>query len=179
MTRDRYVGIHSLMARILYCTLLALAMLATLGGMFDPTPGPDKPEILPGGLFLALEAILFIRSLRIGLVIDTDHVASRGLIRTRKFPRPTVTQVTTAGYNGFITRGVTSGLFLMLKFEAAGRTVELPQLIGRAKVVRGLADEAQAALGLPRRPTHSDPGGTVARRESRAQREPTDHRDPS
>lgn len=139
------------MARALYCGTCIVLLLATLGGMFDPTPGPDEAEILPGAVFVAAEAGLLLRSLRLGLVIDDAFVTSRGILRTRRFPRHSITRLKTAGYSGAINWGGTSGYFLMLKLSVGEKPVELPHLIGPPNAVRRLSDGAQAALGLPSR----------------------------
>lgn len=152
MTSKGVVHVYSGMARALYCGTWAVSLIATLGGMFDPTSGPDAAEILPGAFFVAAEAALVIRSLRLGLVIDHDEVTSRGILRTRRFPRDSVTRVTPTGYSGTINWGATSGYFMMLKLRVAEKPIELPHLIGPPNALRRLTDEAQAALGLPHRP---------------------------
>lgn len=152
MSGNREVRVYSLMARALYFGTWALSLGATLGGMFDPTSGPDKAEILPGIVFVAAEALLMVRSLRLGLVIDDEHATSRGILRTRRFPRASVAKVRATGYSGTINWGATSGYFMMLKLRAAGNTIEVPHLIGPPNAVRRLANEAQAALGLPHGP---------------------------
>lgn len=146
------VHVYSRMARALYAGAWAIGLVATLGGMFDPTPGPDKAENFPGAVFVAAEALLIARSLRLGLVIDDGLVVSRGILRTRRFPRDSVTRVRPTGYSGTINWGATSGYFMMLKLRVAERPIELPHLIGPPNALRRLSDEAQAALGLPHRP---------------------------
>lgn len=82
-------------------------------------------------------------------MIDDDQVSSRAILRTRKFPRSSLTRVRPTGYSGFINWGATSDYFMMLKLRVADRAIELPQLIGPPNAVRRLSDEAQVALGLP------------------------------
>ena len=155
MNGKRRVHVYSRMARALYAGAWVIGLGATLGGMFDPTPGADRAEIFPGLLFVALEVLLIVRSLRIGLLIDDDQVSSRGILRTRRFPRDSVTKVRPTGYSGTINWGATSGYFKMLKLRAAGNPVEVPHLIGPPNAVRRLANEAQAALGLAHGPQSS------------------------
>ena len=152
MRGEPTLRIHSRMARASYAATWVLGLVATLGGMFDPTLGPDQPEIFPGIVFVAAELLLILRSLRLGLVIDDQFVISRGILRTRSFPRSEVTKVRTTGYSGTINWGATSGYFLMLKLRVAGRSVELPHLIGPPNAVRSLSARAQAALGMLEEP---------------------------
>lgn len=56
MSGEPTVHVYSRMARILYAGTWVIGLVATLGGMFDPTPGPDRAEIIPGLLFVALES---------------------------------------------------------------------------------------------------------------------------
>ena len=148
MRGERTLRIHSRMARASYAGTWVLGLVATLGGMFDPTAGPDKAEVFPGIVFVAAEIVLILRSLRLGLVIDDELVTSRGILRTRSFPRGDVTRVRATGYSGTINWGATSGYFMMLKLRVAEKPVELPQLIGPPNAVRRLSGRAQAALGM-------------------------------
>lgn len=143
------VHVYSRMARALYAGVWVIGLVATLGGMFDPTLGPDKAEFFPGAVFVAAEALLIVRSLRLGLVIDDALVTSRGILRTRRFPRDSVTRVRPTGYSGTINWGATSGYFMMLKLRAAEKPIELPHLIGPPNALRRLSDEVRAALGVP------------------------------
>lgn len=145
MSGNGAVHVYSRMARALYCGTWLIGLLATLGGMFDPTAGPDEAEVFPGALFVAIEAVLIVRSLRIGLVIEDDKISSRGILRTRHHPRNSVIRIKPTGYSGIINWGATSALFLMLKLQVGKRTIELPQLIGPPNAVRPLAAKAQAA----------------------------------
>lgn len=155
MTRKGAVHVSSGVARTLYSGTWVVGLLATLGGMFDPTSGPDDAEIFPGAFFVAAEAVLIVRSLRIGLVIDHDEVTSRGILRTRRFPRSSVKRIKATGYSGLINWGATSNLLLMLKVRANERSIELPHLIGPPNAVRKLSAKAQSALDLGDLPTRS------------------------
>lgn len=155
MSGNGRVHVYSRMARTLYAGAWVIGLVATLGGMFDPTSGPDKAEVLPGAVFVAAEVLLIVRSLRLGLVIDDERVTSRGILRTRRFPRDSVTKVRPTGYSGTINWGATSRYFMMLKLRATGKPLEVPHLIGPPNAVRRLANEAQAALGLAPGPQSS------------------------
>jgi len=146
----RRTHVYSRMARALNAGTWVVGLVTTLGGMFDPTPGPNKAEIFPGVVFVAAEAVLIVRSLRLGLVIDDALVTSRGILRTRRFQRDSVTKVRPTGYSGTINWGATSGYFMMLKLRVAKKPIELPHLIGPPNALRRLSDEAQAALDLPK-----------------------------
>lgn len=147
MSGNGRVNVYSRMARTLYAGTWVIGLVATLGGMFDPTSGPDEAEVLPGALFVAAEVLLIVRSLRLGLVIDDERVTSRGILRTRRFPRDSVTKVRATGYSSTINWGATSGYFMMLKLRVAEKSIEVPHLIGPPNAVHRLASEAQVALG--------------------------------
>lgn len=147
MSGEGRVHVYSRMARALYAGAWVIGLVATLGGMFDPTSGPDEAEVLPGAVFVAAEVVLIVRSLRLGLVIDDERVTSRGILRTRRFRRDSVTKVRATGYSGTINWGATSGYFMMLKLRVAEKPIEVPHLIGPPNAVRRLASEAQVALG--------------------------------
>ena len=57
--------------------VMVMAIAATLGGMFDPTSG-DRLELLPGGFFLAVELVLLVRALRLGVTVTASTVTLRG-----------------------------------------------------------------------------------------------------
>lgn len=151
MTRGRPVRIFSKTARGLYAATWTFFLLATLGGIFDPAPGPDEPNLWPGALLLTSEAALLIRSLRLGLTIDDERVTSRGILRTRRFPRGSITRVKTTGYSGLVYGATTSGWWGMLKIRNSGRWVDLPQTVGPPNASKQLEAAAQQALGLPLR----------------------------
>ena len=71
--------------------VMVMAIAATLGGMFDPTSG-DRLELLPGGFFLAVELVLLVRALRLGVTVTASTVTLRGWFRTRTLDRATVTR---------------------------------------------------------------------------------------
>ena len=141
--------VHSRGTRIFGAAIWSVAIIATLGGMFDPTAGPDEPQLLPGLFILMGETALLVRALRLGVTVRHDGVVSRGWLRTRTFPRNEVTGAGVVGYSGIFTRGVTSGFFLMLTLKVADHTFPLPHIAGRAAPIRQLAERLQTTLGLP------------------------------
>jgi hypothetical protein len=139
------VHIYSRSARVVYAVAWSVLLLATLGGMFDPTNAPDEVERFPGALLVALEAVLVARSLRLGLVLDELHLVSRGLIRTRSFPRSSVDRVSMTDYSGNITPS--SSWVRMLRLRVGEKSVDLPHVVGSAKTIRRLRDDTRVALG--------------------------------
>ena len=137
--------------RLLGCGVMFIAVAATLGGMFDPATGDDRLELLPGTFFLAVELVLLVRALRLGVTVTANAVTSRGWFRTRMLDRATITRVGTAGYSGLYNRGSTSSRYLMLEVISSGRSLELPNVAGSAAKVHRLADQLRTALDLPGR----------------------------
>jgi hypothetical protein len=142
------VEVFSRGSRTLGASVLVIAIVATLGGMVDPAPGGDRHALLPGLGFSAVELVLLLRALRLGLTISDETVTSRGWFRTRTFPRGAINDVGTSGYSGSYNRYSTSGRFLMLTIEVDSDRIPLPHVAGSAARVHGLADHLRAALAL-------------------------------
>jgi hypothetical protein len=136
-------------SRALGSAFLVLFLVATVGGILDPTPGPDRPILLPGVLVVAVELFLLVRVLRLGVTVTPDHVISRGWFLTRRYPRGAVSGAGAAGYSGGYNRWTRSKSFTMLWIRVNERAVELPQVAGRPQKVHGLADQLRTALQLP------------------------------
>ena len=150
----RGTGVHSLGTRVRGALLVCVGALATLGGMTDPTAGPDQTEWFPGLLLLTAAAALLVRAVRLGITIYPDRLVSRGWVRTRAFSTAQVTRVGTTGYNGIWTWGATSSTFLTVTLELDDDTVPLRQITGSAPAIRRIADRIQrlVAAGSDARP---------------------------
>ncbi len=135
--------VHSPGTRVRGTLLVCTGALAILGGMTDPTAGPDQTEWVPGLLLLTAAAALLIRALRLGITVYPDRVVSRGWLRTRGFSTSRITRVSTTGYSGFWTWGATSSFFVTVTLEVGDDTVLLRQITGRAPAMRGIADRIQ------------------------------------
>jgi hypothetical protein len=131
---------------MLGAVLLGFFIAATLGGIFDPTPGPDQPTLMPGALVVALELFLLVRALRLGVTVTPEHVVSRGWLLTRRYPVGHVSGAGATGYSGGYNRWSRSKAFTMLWIRVDERAVDLPHIAGRPPKMHRLADELQVAL---------------------------------
>ncbi|WP_345502978.1 hypothetical protein [Pedococcus ginsenosidimutans] len=116
--------------------------------MFDPTPGPDQPTLMPGTLVVAFELVLLVRVLRLGVTVTPDHVISRGWFLTRRYPRPSISGAGATGYSGGYNRWSRSKAFTMLWIRVDESAVDLPHIAGRPQKIHRLADELRVALSV-------------------------------
>ena len=135
-------------ARLASILFLLLFVAASLGGIYDPVDRIQSGELWPGGLFVAVEIMLVIRALTVGVVVVGDKVISRGWFRTRTIPRVDISSVRAVNYSGLWNRFSSSRLFLMLELNVAGDEVEISAVVGRPIKVQRLASQLRDALGL-------------------------------
>ena len=136
-------------SRVLGAALVLALLVATIGGMVDPTLGPDPPTLMPGIVVVGLELILLVRAVRLGVTVTPDRVISRGWLRARTYSRSDVSGVGATNYSGGYNRGSTSGAFLMLRIHVGEVSVDLRHIAGRPRKVHQLADQMREALQLP------------------------------
>lgn len=128
--------------------VLTVVVAASVGGIYNPVDQSARGDLWPGALFVAVPMTLAVRSLVVGVVVVGDKVISRGWLRTRTTFRADISAVRAVDYSGILNWSGSSGLFLMVELEIAGKDVKTPALVGRPAKVKRLADQLRDAVGL-------------------------------
>lgn len=133
-----------------YSTIVVLLLFAlgALGGVLDPTEGPDQPQWWPGVCFVVLPVALAVRGAFTGVIVAGSEVVLRGWLRTRRVPRSQVRGVTTMKYSGAWNRGGESRVFRMLAIKTVDGTIEVPAVAARKAKAERLASALDQALSL-------------------------------
>ncbi len=137
----------------IFCTTVALAYITALIWYFSTEDQADQAanagwQWVPWVLFGAL-AWFGVRSWFIGVTISEHEVIRHGWFRTRHLRVADIRRVRFGAYDGSWSRGGPPALWMVILDLQAGRTMNLPELVGRPKTAQDLADRLSEACRIP------------------------------
>jgi hypothetical protein len=158
-SKDNETRVYSAAVRLSGLVEVLWILIVMLTALVDPTSGSaaGSSQLLAVSAEIALvvaAVFLMVRAARRGLIVRGDAVISRGWLRTRTFPRESITLVGTAPYERVGMPGVAYDFQQMVIAVVDGERHDFRQVRGWKRTTNRRADQLREALGLGTPGTH-------------------------